>query len=188
MRRNVKIGYTELYQRLSELMNMSLYRANLITKAYSQILKDKVKDGYNIEIPGLFDVVYIGKDVYISEVQTFTFEEQYKAVAKELNMDDIEVRKALTNYLKMIKDKLESGYQVNLKSIGYLKPSGDDYHVRLSPVLERTDVLFATTVGKDGTKGLSKLEQSDVYLKMVTNSSLRAPKERHTTELRTIEI
>lgn len=174
-----KIGYSELYSILSERTGLSNYRANLFTKAYSKILKEKVKEGYNIDILTICKVVYSSKKYDVVSNKEFGIDSQIKELTEELGWSKLDVTDTLREYLKLIRNKLEQGYQVNIKSIGYITPyeNGDKsgYHTRFSPVLEKADVLYILMVDKLGNKGVSKLNSDEFYLRMLSSDRLKEP-------------
>lgn len=190
-----KIGYSELFTILSERTGLSNYRANLFTKAYSKLLKEKVREGYDLDILTICKVVYASKSYDILSNQEYGVKQQIEDLEEELNWGITKITDTLKEYLKIIRNKLEQGYQVNIKSVGYITPYEDEtktgYHTRFSPVLEKAEVIHIMILDEFGNKGVSKLKSEDIYLRMLSSDKLKQPnisKLGNDFKLKTIDI
>lgn len=175
-----KLKYSELVDILKDRNSISKHRANTLAKEYSECLKNKLTQGYDLEILSIFSVVYVGKSTQIEENKVYGFNEQVQDVATNLNWDVVEVKMLLLDYLKLMKHKLEQGYQINLKSIGYIVPFKDEegnsgYIERFSPVLELAENLTVVTLDDNGNFGIKKLTNEDFYIRMECSDKLDSP-------------
>lgn len=178
-----KLKYSDLIEILKERNGISKHRANELTKEYSECLKTKLTQGYDLDILTIFRVEYVGKNIQIEENKVYGFNEQVEDIATNLNWDKVEVKRLLLDYLKLMKHKLEQGYQINLKSIGYITPFKDDkdgevktgYVERFSPVLTLAESLTVVVLDDKGNFGVKKLTEDEFYIRMVCSDKLEIP-------------
>lgn len=188
-----KLKYSDLVEILKDRNSISKHKSNTITKEYSELLKQKILEGYDLDILSIFKIKYVGKDIEIEENKEYGINEQIEDLTIKLNWDKLEVKQLLLDYLRLIKSKLEQGMQVNLKSIGYIVPyeegSEAGYIVRFSPVLELAETVTVVSLDNSGNFGITKLTKEEVYIKMVCSEKLDRPVfTRNKVELKTIDL
>lgn len=181
-RTSKKLKYSELVEMLASLEDVSKHRASLFAKEYSEVLKSAIKDGFNITVEGLFTIKYVGKDCNVVENTDFGAKEQLIELERVLMWDRELIKRLFVSYLKLMRDKVEQGYQLNLKSVGYIVPFRDKetnelwYLTRYSPVLELSETIKVVVMNEVGEYTVEVLEEGDVHIRMVVSENLKPPK------------
>lgn len=188
-----KLKYSDLVDILKDRNGISKHKANMLAKEYSELLKQKILEGYDLDILSIFKINYVGKDIVIEENKEYGINEQIEDLTLNLGWDKVEVKQILIDYLRLIKSKLEQGHQVNLKSIGYIVPYEEGlevgYLVRFSPVLELAEEITVVTLDGSGNFGITKLTKDEFYIKMECSEKLAGPIfKKNNIELKTIDL
>lgn len=136
--------YEELVQYVLYRTGTSRNRTWEILGAYSEVLKDAAKRGYNLDIEGLVEIGFTTEE-FIYKNTVYGIDEQVRDVSNLLNLDKYEVRNVIVVYLKRIRDRLRDGYHVNIKGICSMIPTEEDDGIvkcttRVSPVLGKPEV------------------------------------------------
>lgn len=175
-----KVGYSELVQLLSRRINESEYKTNLFTKEYSKLLQNNLKLGKDIKILGICDLYfnYKSKDKIVDN-DVFGYREQIDDLVDRLGWSEVLVSRMLKEYLRLMKQKLEQGYKVNIKSILYLEPNEEctGYNTRCNPNIEYPERMYFMVLNDIGNKSLVEITNKKLSIRIDLSDELKAPKK-----------
>lgn len=175
-----KVGYSELVELLSKRINESEYKTNLFTKEYSKLLQNSLKQGKDIKVLGICDIYfnYKSKDKIVDN-DVLGYREQIDELVKSLGWSELLVSRMLKEYLRLMKQKLEQGYKVNIKSILYIEPSkdGTGYDTRCNPNIEYPENMFYMVLNDVGNKSLVEINNKKLSIRIDLSEELKAPKK-----------
>lgn len=175
-----KVGYSELVQLLSRRINESEYKTNLFTKEYSKLLQNNLKLGKDIKILGICDLYfnYKSKDKIVDN-DVFGYREQIDELVNRLGWSEVLVSRMLKEYLRLMKQKLEQGYKVNIKSILYLEPNEEctGYNTRCNPNIEYPERMYFMVLNDVGNKSLVEITNKKLSIRIDLSDELKAPKK-----------
>lgn len=179
MQKAEKFDYQDLIKELQLVSGYSYHRIRMIVKTLSQQLQYKFSQGYPIECKNICKVDFNVTGYVILDSQYYTVEQQAKDVSELLELEYISVLNIVNNYYDLIKNKIEQGFQVNIKSVCYITPvlQGNNIYLksRISPQLKKPEI--AEFVVMDNKVVLSKIfEKQDLRLSLVLNSNLNIPR------------
>jgi|SRR5690625_1516648 len=175
-----KEGYPELIDYVATRTGISKHRTWRVLKEYSKVLKESVKKGNSIEIDKLITITFTTKEGYIFENKVIDLEDQVEIVSDNLEMSEIDVRNLILTYIRRIHDRVQEGYQVNIKGVSYVIPSKDrDGEIictpRVSPVMEKPDVADFVLSTNQGNIILKELLGEELRFKIEVSEDLEIP-------------
>lgn len=169
--------YEDLISYVQEVTGVSRNRAWEVLKEYSDVLKQAVKLGNDVDIEGLVDISFTSTKGYVYKNSVYGFEEQVTDVTKRLGLEEFEVRNILITYLKRIRTRLLDGYHVNIKGVCYMIPEEEDDGVvicstRTSPVLYKPEVVDFLLLTEKGIT-LKELGEKDLRFNIRAKESIK---------------
>ena len=175
-----KEEYTELIDYVMKSTGFSNHKVWRILKEYSKVLKDCIQRGNSIEIDGLISIGFTTSRGYIVNNKTIGLSEQIDMVCENLNAPPFEGKTVLTTYIRRIRDRIQEGYQVNIKGISYVIPQmGQDEDVvcmtRVSPVLKKPAVADFVISTDDGNLILRELFGHELRFKIEVSEDMNHP-------------
>lgn len=177
---SMKIGYSELVEMLAKRVGQSDYKTNLFTKEFSKLLQDSLKDGKDLNILGICKIYFNNKsEGIIINNDIIGYKEQLDELVSRLDWSEVLVSRMLKEYLRLMKQKLEQGYKVNIKSILYIEPNEDytGYVTRCNPNIEIPENKYFMILEESGNKKLSEINNKRLSLRIDLDSRLVKPKK-----------
>lgn len=189
--------YTAIIQYSADRVGTSYHKAHTVIKEVSRSLKEHIKLGDAIHCEGLFYVTFQTSKGRMYKNRVFDLEAQIKEAQERLpKIPKHTIHDLVTTYYTRLHRLVSQGKQVNVKGVGYVIPKetedGQIYcHTRVSPALEKPEMVDFLLLNQAGEVTLTHLEKVDIRFQMVADENLHIPcivaKER-TYQFETIEI
>lgn len=175
-----KTSYQDLIQFIQTQTGYSYFKSRTILKELSKLLNEKVGKGFAIECEGLFAVDFNLSGMINSNAEYFGIEEQAKELSERLGFPLIDVFNVLKLYYNKIKSDVESGFQVNVKSVGYIIPKEDKngaiyLDARISPQLKKPEIADFIVLDTNGDFKVTMVEKDKLRLSILLDSELQLP-------------
>lgn len=175
-----KVSYQELIHFLQLQTGYSYFKTRSIVKELSKVLNNRVEKGIAIDCLGLFKVDFSIKGVVNSNSDYYSIQEQAKDISTNLNIPMLDVLNVLKMYYNKIKSDVESGFQVNVKSVGYLIPKEDaDGNIyiesRISPQLKKPEHADFIILDSKGDFKMVLVPREDIRLSILQDEQLKVP-------------
>lgn len=189
--------YDEIVKYVSEKSLLSNHRTRKILTKLGQVLKEEVRLGKDIEIYNILKIKYTSTKGYIISNETSVLDDQIAKVTSELGYPKEEVYKAVKFYYRRLKDLIELGYRVTIKSIASVIPKEDSegvyFKVSISPVLLtcKVDNKGFEILTDDGKRGILEIEQDRLRYGVELHDKLKLPSrtiESKKLDIKVIEI
>lgn len=172
-------NYTDLINYVANKSSVSYYRAGKILSTLCKKVQEACFQGKDIDIEGLIFIEYTTSKYHIYENIIYGIEQQIEDVTKELNLPENEVMSVIYNYFKRIKELVETGYQVNIKGIGYIIPKEDSKGVycdtRVSPVMKKPESAEFIVLNKDGIIETININGADLRFRVYLSDKIKIP-------------
>lgn len=175
-----KVGYQELIEFIQTQTGFSYYKSRTILKELSKVLAESVSSGIAIECTGLFKVDFTITGTINSNADYLDIHSQARQVSERLPYTKMDITNVIRLYYSKIKSDVESGYQVNVKSIGYLTPKesedGSVYiETRLSPQLKKPEQSEFVVLDSRGDFMIANVSHDKIRLSIIPDDNLRIP-------------
>lgn len=176
------VKYKVIVEKVALRTKVTINKAHTVIKSLSEVLTDAIREGNDIDCLGIFSISYkvrTNDDIYKNTV--VDFDKQVNEIHLRTNMATEDVMLILDAFYRQIKLLLESGYQVNIKSIGYVEPQLKDgeikYFSRIAPVLVKQKAMFVDflILTDDGEVVVKQFEQNQLRFSMKLDDSLETP-------------
>lgn len=175
-----KVSYQELIHFLQLQTGYSYFKTRSIVKELSKVLNNKVEKGIAIDCLGLFKVDFSIKGVVNSNSDYYSIQEQAKDISYNLSIPMLDVLNVLKMYYNKIKSDVESGFQVNVKSVGYLTPKEESdgaiyIESRISPQLKKPENADFIILDEKGDFKMVLVSREDIRLSIIQDEDLKVP-------------
>lgn len=175
-----KVSYQELIRFLELQTGYSYFKTRSIVKELSKVLNKHIQKGIAIDCLGLFKVDFSIKGFVNSNSDYYSVQEQAKDISYNLNIPVLDVLNVLKMYYNKIKSDVESGFQVNVKSVGYLTPKEDtDGNIyiesRISPQLRKPESADFIILDDKGDFKMVLVSREDIRLSIIQDDDLKVP-------------
>lgn len=187
-----KEDYKELINYVANRTGVSKHRTWKVLKEYSYVLKDQVKKGNKISIEPLLTITFTTGQGLIYENKEVNLQDQIELVSENLGIPFLDVKNLIVTYVQRIYDRIQEGYQVNIKGISYLIPSKDKEGnivcvPRVSPSMEKPDEADFVLSTSEGHIILKSLTGDDLRFRIDISDNLEIPYKLATKD-RKIEL
>lgn len=149
----------------------------MVIKELSAVLKNAVHRGDTIDCEGLFQISFTYSFGTIYKNHVVDVEEQIRLVGENLGMDNIDPLIRL--YYSRIRTLVETGYQVNIKGVGYIIPkeseTGVECTTRVSPVLKKPNMADFLVLKDSGALELCQINGEHLRFSIVLDEMVKTP-------------
>lgn len=177
-----EFNYKLQVEHLSKKNKISLHRARVFIKEYRRLLKHNLYVGNKIDVLGIA-CVYPSIRQSVNEVFdiVYNYEKQVEDLKENLSMETFEVHHLLKSYLSILINKLSMGYSIKISGVFLLKPEQFEnnqlgYITRLSPSLEKPDMIKLKVKRIYGNIDELDVEQDKLIYRLEISDKLLAPK------------
>ena len=175
-----KRTYQELIHFIQTQTNHSYFKSRTILKELSKVLNEKVSKGIAIDCMGLFKVDFNLSGMINSNNEYFGINEQAEEISERLGYTLIDTFNVLKLYYTKMKTDIEAGYQVNVKSVGYIIPKVDSngaiyLDARLSPQLKKPTMADFIVLDKMGDFKVVMVDKDKIRLSILMDNQLNVP-------------
>lgn len=176
-----KFDYQDLINEMQLRTGYSYYRVRTILKELSRFLQENIRKGNPIECLGVCGVDFTITGYALVSGKPYGLEKQAEDLSNKLQLEYVTMINFLNNYYLIIKNKIEQGYQVNIKGVCYITPRMKENNIyldtRMSPQLKKPEVSeFVVFQSSEGEEIKSKIfEGKQLRLSMTLHEELKIP-------------
>lgn len=192
----IRAEYTDIVKYVSLKTSVSLYRTRKILSELSRNIKNRIYEGYDLQILEMLKIKYKSSkvnDKIIYQNKTYDFKHQVEDISKTLGIDELKVKEVLATYYTRINLLISEGYKVSIKSVCVIEPIAikvtdfsdgqakeiDGYKsgITISPVLcdSKSDKAVFTVLNKDGKTSEAEFTKDNLRFEVIILKGLNRP-------------